>query len=1032
MKLQNHRTLDVLHENCLPSRAYFIPFGSKQAAATAEKRDDSDRFLSLCGNWAFRWYEHQAAIDVDPAAADLNTAEFDSIPVPLSWQILLDRGYDIPQYTNVNYPIPVDPPHTPDVNPCGLYSRTFVLGKTFASRDVILTFEGVDSAYYVWVNGQYVGYSQVSHGTSEFDLTGIAKEGENRITVLVFKWSDGSYLEDQDMYRYSGIFREVYLLSRPKDRLEDVQILPEINLEDLTADVTVNLSMKGNKPVEYELVCPCGITVAEGICPSDQFTMSLEDVHLWSAELPELYELYLTVGDESILLRVGFKEIHIDEKGTVWFNGQKLKLMGVNRHDSNPWTGHAVSMLDMENDIKIIKAHNANCIRTSHYPNDPRFYELCDKYGIYIVDEADLETHGFAPVGDWHELSQSPDWKESYVDRAVHLYERDKNFGCVVFWSLGNESGLGINHKHMRDYIKARDPKAIVHYECANKGKFTKVPGFSANLRRRMGKNTDQIDPVLWEQYIKEETPLTDVSDIDSYMYPSTEYFVKACTDKRMKKPLYLCEYSHAMGNGPGDVMDYAEIMWKYDKFVGGCVWEYCDHSVQITLPDGSKGFTYGGDFGEFPHDSNFCVDGLVYPDRRPHTGMLEMKKAYQPYVLTLKDGKIQVKNRNLFTDLSEYDLCWTVEYNGNLEAQGRIVNLSVAPGKAKTYKLWDEMPTDLPGVYTFTAKMIRNAACPWGEIGSEAGFMQTVLAENKAEPKAKEGLPVVCEMGENHILVSCGSITYTFDTYRGFLSGIADGDRQYLQEPMKFQVWRAPMDNDRNFKDKWAAQGLKNTQQMLDCWAILENTEACFSILFKVKLAAAPCRPSVFADVTYTVTGDGALTVHTDVKVREDLYQLPRFGVQLVLPEDCLRMQYFGYGPMEAYSDKHHAARLGRYETDCDKNFEHYVRPQENGAHWGTRTAAVGTRLGTGLLFSGSGETETFTFNASRFTPEDVTQATHDYKLQPRKAVVVNVDYRQAGCGSASCGPMLIQSETFNEKEFDWTFTLKPGQFDR
>ncbi len=1032
MNLKNHRSLEVLHENCLPSRAYFIPYGSKEAAENAVSREESDRFQTLCGNWAFRWYPHQAAIDLDVADPDLDTAEFDSMPVPFSWQMMLDRGYDIPQYTNVNYPFPVDPPFTPDENPCGLYSRTFVLGKTFASRDVILTFEGVDSAFYVWVNGQYVGYSQVPHGTSEFDLTGIAHEGENRVTVLVFKWSDGSYVEDQDMYRFSGIFREVYLLSRPQNRLEDLQILSDINLEEGTADVTVNLTVKGDKPVEYELVCPCGVTVAEGVCNGDKIEFSLDDVHLWSAEIPELYDFFLTVGDETILVKVGLKDIRI-ENSVVWFNGKKLKLMGVNRHDSNPWTGHAVSMLDMENDIKIIKAHNANCIRTSHYPNDPRFYELCDQYGIYVIDEADLECHGFAHVGDWHQISRDPAWKEAYVDRAVRLYERDKNHGSIVFWSLGNEAGYGPNHAAMYDYIKSRDGKTIIHYENANKYRYTNVKGMNEAVRRRRAENTDQIEKALWEAYIKEgSTYGDDVSDIESYMYPALEYCELYCEDKRLTKPIYLCEYSHAMGNGPGDVMAYADAMWKYDKFVGGCVWEYCDHSVQITAKNGRKGFTYGGDFGEFPHDSNFCVDGLVYPDRTPHTGMLEMKKAYQPYVLTLNNGKLQIRNRNLFTDLSEYDLCWTVERNGKVEAQGRIATLTVPAGRAKTYKLWDEMPTDLPGTYTFTAKMIYNVACPWAEIGSEAGFMQTVLAEVAEKPVVKEPLPLDVKIAENLITVACGSTVYAFDTYRGMLKGIIHADRQYLAEPMKFQVWRAPMDNDRNFKGKWADQGLKNTIQMLDSWAILKNTAEKFSILFKMKLAAAPKRPAVFVDATFTVDGNGALTVHSDVKVREDLYQLPRFGVQMILPEDCLRMQYFGYGPMEAYEDKHHAARLGLYETDCDKNFEHYVRPQENGAHWGTKKAGVGTRAGFGLCFSGSEENPDFLFNASRFTPEDLTNTAHDYELEPRKAVVVNVDYRQPGCGSASCGPMLPLEHVFNEKAFDWTFTVQPGNFDK
>ena len=1027
MMFRNHRSLDVLHENCLPPRAYFIPFGSKEAAEAATSREDSDRIQTLCGSWAFRWYEHEAAIDVDPSDADLCTEGFENIPVPLSWQTLIDRGYDIPQYTNVNYPIPVDPPHTPDVNPCGLYSRTFTLGKTFAARDVILTFEGVDSAFYVWVNGQYVGYSQVPHNTSEFDLTGIAKEGENRITVLVFKWSDGSYLEDQDMYRYSGIFREVYLQSRPKDRMEDLQILTDVNPEELTANINIDLTVKGDKAVEYELVCPCGITVAEGTAEDNKIAVALDDIHLWSAEIPELYDLYLTVGEETVLIKVGLKDIHIDEKAVIWFNGKKLKLLGVNRHDSNPWTGHTVSMLDMENDIKIIKAHNGNCIRTSHYPNDPRFYELCDKYGIYVVDEADIETHGFAHVGWWNQVSDSPDWEEAYVDRAARLYERDKNHGCIVFWSLGNESGLGRNHVAMYKFIKSRDPKVIIHYEGANKGRagVSRMPSRTRDFFSEEGNK-------LWRDYVDCPWPEHDASDVDSYMYPTPEFCFRHVTDKKMTKPLYLCEYSHAMGNGPGDIQEYVDLIWKYDRFVGGCIWEYCDHSVEITAPNGRKGFTYGGDFGEYPHDGNFCVDGLVYPNRKPHTGMLEMKKAYQPYTMTLTDGKLQIRNRNLFTDLSEYDVCWTVERNGVVMAQGRIATLSIPAGRAKTYKLWDEMPTDLPGIYTCTVKMIRNLACPWSDIGDECGFNQFTLAEVKEEAPVKEALPVITEIGTYTIKVSCGSITYTFDTFRGMLKGIKHAGREYLEEPMKLQIWRAPMDNDRNAKNDWAKDGLKNVMQMLDSWAILENTEECFSILFKVKLGAAPHRPAVFADVTYTVKGDGVMQVHTDVTVRDNVRHLPRFGVQLILPEDCLRMKYFGYGPMEAYSDKHGAAKLGLYETDCDKNFEHYVKPQENGAHWGTSKAAVGTRMGFGMIFTGSEEDATFTFNASRFTPEDLTNTAHDYELEPRKAVVVNVDYRQLGSGSNSCGPAIGPKYDFTDKAFSWTFNLVPGHFDR
>lgn len=1026
MNYTHHRSLDILHENCLAPRAYFIPFASKEAAENAAAREESDRLQNLCGTWDFRYYRHAGEIDCDPSDAALSTDGFETIPVPLSWQTLLDRNYDIPQYTNVNYPIPVDPPFTPEINPCGLYTRTFTLGTQFASRRIYLNFEGVDSAFYVWVNGSYVGYSQVSHGTSEFDLTGIAKEGENRITVLVFKWSDGSYLEDQDMWRFSGIFREVYLLSRPEDHVEDCEMKTDIDPDAYQADLEFKLKLNGNPQVHYELICPCGMTVAEGTSENGIIRIPVEDAHLWSAETPDLYQFYLTTKEETILFRLALKKIEIKDS-VVYFNGKKLKLMGVNRHDSNPRTGHTCSMLDMEEDIRIIKRHNANCIRTSHYPNDPRFLELCERYGIYVVDEADLETHGFAHVGDWHQISDSPDWTEAYVDRAVRLYERDKMHGCIVFWSLGNESGIGRNHAAMNQYIKDRDPSAIVHYEIANKAKFTKVPHFTNCV---WGRNP--ITKQDWNQFLKEETPYAEVTDIESYMYATPEYCEAYCKEKALKKPLYLCEYAHAMGNGPGDLAAYADVMWKYDKFVGGCVWEYCDHSVEITLPDGRKGYTYGGDFGEYPHDSNFCVDGLVYPDRKPHVGMLEMKKAYQPYAMELNGGKLKIKNRNLFTDLSEYDLYWTVERCGETVADGRITNLSVPAGRTKTYSLFHDLQTDLPGTYTCTVRLLRNRTCLWANPGDEAGFQQFILSRETPKQTEKERLPLQTAINGNKITVACGSVRYTFDTFLGQLTGISDAGRDYLAEPLKFQIWRAPTDNDRKTKKTWDQQGLKNTIQMNAGSEILKNDSNEFSILFHLKLAAAPHRPALAFNAKFTVDGTGALTVHTDVQVRQELYQLPRFGIQLILPEDCERMRYFGYGPQEAYSDKRISAKLGLYETDADRNFEHYVKPQENGAHFGTSYAAVGTSTGLGLIFRGADETPEFMFNASRFTPEDLTETTHDYQLVPRKAVVVNVDYRQCGVGSNSCGPVLPAEHEFSEKAFAWTVTLRPGHFDR
>ena len=598
---------------CEP-RAYFIPYADKYTAHTLD-RAKSPYFKTLCGEWGFSYYKSLTDVNDDFLHKGFS---LDEITVPRSWQTVLDKGYDVPNYTNINYPFQADPPRLPDNIPCGVYTRNFYLTGEFASRELYLNFEGVDSCFYVWVNGKFVGYSTVSHCTTEFDVSEIARIGRNTITVLVLKWCAASYMEDQDKFRFSGIFREVYLLSREKNHIKDIYVRQKVSDDLSHASLTLDLTLAGKPEVEYILFSPDGEEIASGVYKKGT-VIELEKPVLWNDEKPLVYGLYLTSGDEVIYQNIAVKKVQIIGK-VFYINGKKVKLRGVNRHDSHPILGQATPHDHMVRDLEIFKQNNINCIRTSHYPNDPRFMELCDLYGFYVVDEADIETHGMYNLpGRFAEISDSELWHDAYVNRAKKLLERDKNRGCVVLWSLGNESGCGRNQHAMREYILSRMPGAYIHYEG----------------ERCVAGHADLVD-VRSEMY-------TDPAGCLGYI---------TSKDEDKKKPFYLCEYLHAMGNGPGGIKEYVELIRSRDEFMGGNVWEYCDHSVEVTDADGSKHYTYGGDFGDYPNDSNFCVDGLVYPDRKPSNGMRAIKNAYMPLEISLKDadsGEIEIKSWRFF-----------------------------------------------------------------------------------------------------------------------------------------------------------------------------------------------------------------------------------------------------------------------------------------------------------------------------------------------------------------------------------------------
>ena len=1005
-----HRRTDILHVGCEEPRAYFIPYQSRDAAMS-DNRARSTAFVSLCGDWSFKYYRTVNNID-DFTAADFDGAGMDRLPVPMSWQMMLGRGYDTPHYTNAKYPFPADPPFIPDDIPCGLYMRDFYVdAESLKNKTVYINFEGVDSCFYLYINNEFAAYSQVSHSTSEIDVTKYLRAGENNVKVLVLKWCEASYLEDQDKIRLSGIFREVYLLFREKKHLKDIFVKTYIESDHakLTAELTLNCD---GTDVLYDLISPDGKTVTESkkaVVSGETIEIQVESPMLWSDEKPSLYVLNVSILGEYFTFFVGFRSVKIENK-CFYVNGEKVKLKGVNRHDSDPWLGAATPMDHMINDLMIMKRHNINSVRTSHYPNDPRFLGLCDRYGFYVCDETDLETHGmrYAEAG-WGGLTDSDVWTEEYLDRVKRMYERDKNHACVVMWSLGNESGVGKNQEKMSDYLHSRDSRNIVHCEDIS--------------RRIYGKATQSTPDKTVSESGAEKYCDSPYIDIESNMYSSIETMKNFYADNPLcKKPLYLCEYSHAMGNGPGDFKDYWELIYSNDSLMGGCVWEFTDHSV-ATGDDryANPKFIYGGDLGNTPHDSNFCIDGLVYPDRRSHTGLLEYKQIIKPLYIDgfdAKSGKFRVHSRRYFERLNDIDLYYTVEKNGKVIRSGRILELDIEPQGSREYGI-DLSGIVFDGYCYLNISYKQNNATEWADVGYEIGFEQFEIAATRSQKTYAEphiGKSKISET-DTDIIISVGESIYTVSKVSGLVSSVVSNGTLLTASPMRPTVWRAPTDNDRKIKPKWFEELLNSCTTQCHGIKIDGNT-----VRAEIVLSAKVYAPVAGMTVEYTADESG-LSVKIDASVRENLPMLPRFGIEFLMPEGFENLKYFGMGPYESYIDKKLASKMGVYSAKVYEHFEHYVRPQENMAHTDTRWAYVSNLNGHGLVFSGD-----FSFNCSHFTPKMLTETAHDYELEPLRETVVNLDYRHAGIGSNSCGPELIEKYRLDQKSISWEIKITPA----
>ena len=997
-----HKSLEHLHVGCEKNHAYFIPFADKETALSGV-RDESVYFKTLIGEWNFKFYPSVTEIEDAYAVA---FGEEDKLLVPMNWQNALDRGFDTPHYTNTNYPFPTDPPHVPDENPAGVYSRTFTLtAEQLRAKEMMLTFEGVDSCFYLFVNGSFIGYSQVSHMTSEFNVTKHLHEGENEVRLVVLKWCDGSYLEDQDMYRASGIFREVYLLARDESRIFDLFVKTDLNADFTAADITVDVETVGEVELSYELIDAAGGAVLSGSAAvNGEKTLALGTVSspkLWSDEIPYLYNLVITCGTETVNIPVGIRKVEIIG-AVVYINGQKVKARGVNRHDSHPLLGHATPMEHIRRDLLIMKAHNCNMVRTSHYPNDPRFYAMCDELGFYVCDESDIECHGIGIYRNTNELVGNPEWSEAFLDRGARMLERDKNHPCVIMWSVGNESGSGLNHRLMSEFFKRRDPSRMVHAEDESRRAYHNY--------FEIQKGNDFDDPDSLREYV----------DVESRMYPPVSEIDEWYLGEKAKKPLFLCEYCHAMGNGPGDLKEYWDRIRTHDEFFGGCVWEYTDHSVAIgDNVHLDPHYTYGGDFGDYPNDGNFCVDGLVYPDRRPHTGFLELKQAQAPIKVDYADGKITVTSYRYFTSLSDLSLVYVIEKNGKAIAGGRIGELNVAALASESYAI--DVPECKDGIVTLNAYIKQNTPTEWADVGYEVAAWQFVLSDSLERGK---GIPAGASLVENYndYTVKFGETVVTVSKVSGLITSVIDNGEQMLAAPVTPTVWRAPTDNDMKIKPKWYRAQYDKT--VVKCYGTsAEQRDGEVVITASVSLAAAPVKPVARMTLTYTFAKNCPVRVCCCADIAEDAVWLPRFGFKFVLPEGFEDISYFGYGPYESYEDKRLASRLSTFKTTATKNFEPYVRPQENSAHFGCRWATVTSIAGHGVLFAA----DSFSLSASHFSPEQLTKIPHNYELVPERETTVIIDYRNSGIGSNSCGPELLPEYRISEKKINFEFEFSP-----
>lgn len=1004
MKTWENHQIDGI--NRMPARAHFLTFPSKEKALLNNNRY-THAFKNLNGVWKFMFLD---APEYSPEGffnSDFDVTKMDDITVPGNWQL---QGYGKMHYSDLWYNFPINPPYVPTENPTGIYKRTFFVEESYRDKKIIIRFCGVDSAYHLWINGKEVGYSKVARNESEFDITDLIRVGEeNDVTVRVYQWSDGTYLEDQDMWWESGIFRDVELIGVPKDGINDYKVIADLDDEYKNGIFKVEAFLRTTKEVNvtFELVDAGENTVftktvvaKEGKACIDEV---IADVNHWTAETPYLYKLFMTVEDDGQIVEVipqnvGFRNIRLNGE-TFLVNGVAIKFKGVNRHDYSPQNGRVVSREEIEKDIILMKQFNINAIRTSHYPNSYYLYDLCDEYGMYLIAETDLECHGFELTGDYKWITDDPSWELAYVSRMTRMIECDKNHPAIIFWSLGNESAFGCNFRKMTDVAHEMDPTRLVHYE----GDFD-----------------------------------VESADVYSTMYtwienPKKPYLMKDIIEKS-KKPHIHCEYCHAMGNGPGNLKDYQDLVYAHDKLQGGFVWEWFDHGIESFTESGEKYYRYGGDFGDDPSNKDFCIDGLIMPDRTPSPGLYEYKKVIEPITTTAVDiqkGIINLLSRYDFANLDRFNLVYKVMEDDVILQTGFMAVPSIEARANKDITL----PYDLsvikvkPGVHYYV-----NISYQLREDTSYASSGHELATAQFELPLYKEGIMVrpegILNVEKEHttLHVKGANFSLDFNLVNGNLMNIVRDGMQVLSKGPRLTLWRAPISNDMEIIDK-----LKKVYFLhLEHEVVMNIDYHMEGNILKVEVDTINSTTNSAwhfkTKYVYTVcpSGDILIDVEGTPSGRVDLApdMLPRIGVSMHLDKSMEHVRYFGMGPGENYADSKEAAQMGLYANTVDGLFTNYVIPQENGNHMGCKWVSMTNDRGMGLLASTEGD---FNFSASWYEDKDLDDAKHTCDLVKRDYIVFNVDYKQNALGTNSCGQWQLDKYRAKFEDFKLSFRLTP-----
>jgi beta-galactosidase len=996
----------IFEKNREPGHATLIPYADEDIALQVD-RSKSTFYQSLNGDWKFLFAANPSVAVKDFYNPEISAIDWDSIHVPGSWQL---QGYDIPIYTNVKYPFrPVDPPNPPrEYNPVGSYRKSFEIPDNWKDRQVFLHFEGVKSAFYVWINGNQVGYSEGSATPAEFNITPFLQEGKNSVAVKVFRWSDGSYLEDQDAWRLSGIYRDVYLFSTPQIHIRDFFVKTSLDNQYKNAQLTVETKISNfgksfgkNHFVEMSLFDSSGNLVVDGVqkeffIPEQEIAVSLDQQVVgpkrWSAETPHLYTLLIRLINEAGKVieiestKIGFRNSEI-KNGQLLVNGVPVLLKGVNRHEHDPDHGRTVSEEMMIKDIQLMKQFNINAVRTSHYPNSPRWYELCDKYGLYLIDETNIETHEL-----WSKLTLDPDWRDAFVDRAKKMVERDKNHPSVIIWSLGNEAGYGDNHEAMAAWIREYDPSRPIHYESTD-------PGYSS-------------EPSHF--------------DIIANMYPSVEFMVEL-TEKNPDRPVIICEYAHAMGNSVGNLQDYWDAIESYPQLQGAFIWDWVDQGLRQKTEKGTEYFAYGGDFGEEVTDGNFCINGLVFPDRTVQPELFEVKKVYQ-YVkiepVDLKTGSVRIVNKYDFLNLYFSELKWQISADGKILQQGSDGRMNIPPKESKVVSLPYQLPDPTPGIeYWLNLSFTLAENTNWADAGHEIAWEQFALPVEKTNRKVKslKDIPEIeLEDKENQIELIAKDLQIVFNKNTGTLNSYQYKGKELICNGPAATFWRAPTDNDaggdeRSFSHRWFEAGLDKLQTRdVQVDAVQVNSKAV-QITAQMNLTAK--QGEIKYKGVYTIFGSGDIVIDNQIDIGEKLPPLPKIGLKLMVPESFNQFTWYGRGPHESYWDRKTSATIGIYTGTVADQYVPYIMPQENGNKSDVRWAALMDEDKLGLLVSGSSP---FNVSVHDYTVENLTAAKHTYEVKSHDAITWNLDYQLMGLG----GDDSWNPRTHKE------YLLKPGTY--